>query len=130
MEISKIGVNQQQNIFTKNRTCKPKAVNFKSNGDENTASKESMQIEKPQRSLKAKKWGVGIASFSIPGVGQFVNGQVKKGFAMLGTAIGITILAGIARAKNISVAVGVIASLGLSIYSTMDAVRNVKPDKE
>jgi hypothetical protein len=45
--------------------------------------------------LKAKKspWGAGIASFMIPGTGQFFNGEHAKGFIHLGvTAVGLGVM--------------------------------------
>ena len=69
-----------------------------------------------------KKWGVGIASYFCPGLGQAINGQWGKCFAFLGGALGAGIFAGIT--KNVPLAC--LAAIGLMIGSIVDAVKNAK----
>ena len=68
----------------------------------------------------AKKWGVGIASCVIPGLGQLINGDVAKGagFFCGATALGALTYVGCPYL--------VIPSLGLGIWSIVDAVKNAK----
>lgn len=69
-----------------------------------------------------KKWGVGIASACIPGLGQAINGEWGKGLAFFGGSIGAKILGGIFR----SPAMTMIGGLGVRIWSVVDAVKNAK----
>ena len=65
-----------------------------------------------------RKWGVGIASGLIVGLGQMINGDWTKGLAMLGGAILSQLLL-----KN---TFGNLAAFGIGIYSIVDAVKNAK----
>lgn len=67
-----------------------------------------------------KKWGVGIASAFITGLGQFINGDVGKGFAFLVAGI----VSGFVLTKNMTL--GYVASLAVRILSIVDAVKNAK----
>ena len=83
----------------------------------------------PKRSLTAKKWGVGIVSFFLPGTGQMINGEGGKGAAILISSI---ILGAIyANVSNAAAKVVLVWSgLGLILYSTINGVSNTKRDKE
>ena len=87
-----------------------------------------------------KKWGVGLASAFIPGVGQAINGEWGKGIGFFLGGIGLPLLVGIAGGFT-SVAgggakkslaglyiAGLAANLGLRIWSIVDAVKNAKSE--
>lgn len=65
-----------------------------------------------------KKWGVGIGSCIIPGVGQAVNGQWGKAAAFFGGSLATSFLA------KSNLMLGGLATLGVCIWSTIDAVKN------
>lgn len=69
-----------------------------------------------------KKWGVGIASAIIPGLGQLINGEWLKGggffIATLAAELLGTMLAG--RGGDI------LGGLAVRAWSTIDAVKNAK----
>ena len=77
-----------------------------------------------------KKWGVGIASFFISGLGQLINGDVGKGLAFLGGSIASYALANVAmmRGKLGLASVAGIAALGTGIASIVDAVKSAKSE--
>lgn len=57
--------------------------------------------EEKKRSLTAKKWGVGLASASHPGLGQLINGQFGRACGFFFTFGGFVALAGVGFAKGI-----------------------------
>lgn len=73
---------------------------------------QEAQMPKKEAST-GKKWGVGLASFFVPGLGQAVNGEWGKaaGF-FLGTAVTFSLLGPIALIP--------------AIWSIVDAVKNAK----
>ena len=89
-----------------------------------------------------KKWGVGTASFFVPGLGQAVNGQWGKGAGFLVASIFLpmipTLMAGgvaMLRGKKLgtfsaSVAgIGMLASLVVPrVWSIVDAVKNASTE--
>lgn len=100
---------------------------------ENTNPATSFKSEEKQRSLTAKKWGVGIASFLQSGLGQLINGQVSKGFSFLGLSIANALLCGLIVSKtknNKLLVINAVAALVIKFFSVVDAVKNVKPDKQ
>lgn len=66
------------------------STNLKSNRVLAFQGKENETGEK--RSLAGKKWGVGIASFLCPGLGQLANGQVGRAFSTFFTWAGFAII--------------------------------------
>lgn len=81
--------------------------------------------ESPQKSAStAKKWGVGIGSYLLPGVGQLVNGEYLKGTCLLVGSIG---LAGylMSKGKVDNFFLGII-----KVGSAIDAVANAKPSED
>ncbi len=79
-----------------------------------------------------KKWGVGIASAFMSGLGQFINGDVGKGFGFLvaGAASYAAMIAGTmkgSKGKGLSLG-GALATLGINIWSIVDAVKNAKSE--
>lgn len=87
---------------------------------------EISQIEKPKKSNTGKKWGVGIASVLITGLGQVINGEVGKGIGLFAGAIASTIIILKVRKVNPTAsAVLNVAALGIPIYSVVDAVKGV-----
>ena len=105
--------------------------NFKGAPDVKEIDKGSY-IEKhvTTEASSGKKWGVGIASFFIPGLGQFINGDVGKGLAFLGGGITSYVLANVAmmRGKLGLASVAGIAALGTGIASIVDAVKSAKSE--
>ena len=82
---------------------------------------EDSTKEAPKKASGAKKFGVGLASAFLPGLGQAVNGQWGKGLAFFfgtGVAGAAAMLAG---------PVGLAAYAGVGIWSIVDAVKNAKP---
>ncbi|MCM1004483.1 MAG: hypothetical protein NC408_09100 [Candidatus Gastranaerophilales bacterium] len=65
-----------------------------------------------------KKWGVGLGSFFLTGLGQAINGQWGKAAAFFGGAVA----AGFVSKSN--PVLGGLAALGITIWSTVDAVKN------
>ena len=78
-----------------------------------------------------KKWGVGLASGFITGLGQAINGEWGKGFAFFLSAAAIGGLSQVIAIQNknrtISI-IGSIASFGIGIWSIIDAVKNAKSE--
>ena len=77
-----------------------------------------------------KKWGVGIASTFLPGLGQAINGQWGKG---IGYFLGVNALAFAAqfagfKGKLVGALVAGVGALGLGITSIVDAVKNAKSE--
>ena len=92
-----------------------------------TVSFSGTNNPEPQERKEAgsgKKWGVGIASAVIPGLGQAINGEWGKaaGF-FLGTYVG----AG-AVGFMIHPFLGAAVAIGANIWSIVDAVKNAKAD--
>ena len=87
---------------------------------------------------KGKKWGVGLASAFVPGLGQAINGQWGKGIGFFlgtgalyaaGMASGIIGMGGKNPAKGIGAMFALSAGcLGLGIASIVDAVKNAKSE--
>lgn len=75
-----------------------------------------------------KKWGVGIASAFISGLGQAINGDWGKGAMYFLTNLGASFVAGaLAHSGKIGAAVVVgLGALGINIASIVDAVKNAK----
>ena len=81
--------------------------------DEVTAKKEASS---------GKKWGVGIASAFISGLGQAINGDWGKGIGFFAGNLGLSI-----AAYSVS-PLFAIPALALNIWSIVDAVKNAKAD--
>ena len=98
-----------------------------------------------------KKWGVGIASYFVPGLGQAINGQWGKAAGFFGGNVLSCLLAtiplmNIAKADMYGIikngkpmpgtsksgvplmAIGVLGAIGTSIWSIVDAVKNAKTE--
>lgn len=98
-------------------------VSFSGKGE----PKVDTDVEIKRKNIKkeastGKKWGVGIASAFVPGLGQGINGQWGKaaGFFFGSMAAGI-------MASSIPF-IGFPLGLGLGIWSIVDAVKNAKSD--
>jgi len=130
MSVTKIGFNTQQNVIPNIGSSSKRQIPFRANEDKVEISKTTTTPEetKKPRSLTAKKWGVGIASVFAPGTGQLVNSETGKGIALLGGFIAAWLLN--LRSSSAGKLITSIAILGLAIYSCIDAVKHVKPDKE
>ena len=115
------------------QTVDQKKVNFKSN-QPNYGPKEVRDF--PDRTeyvyetdgSTGKKWGVGIASAFVPGLGQAINGQWGKGFAFLAGAVLPQIIGGVAgiSGKAGTAILGGLVSVGVGIWSIVDAVKGAK----
>lgn len=78
-----------------------------------------------KKASAAKKFGVGVASFLIPGLGQFINGDTSKGVGHLLGNMALRIGAGALIAfPPAAIACGIGACV-LNIASVVDAVKNV-----
>lgn len=97
---------------------------------ENTKHATAFKSEEKERSLTAKKWGVGLAAFAQTGLGQLINGNVSKAFGLFGLSLANIIIGGLiaTKARNFLVVTG-IAGLAIKIYGIVDAVKHVKPDQ-
>lgn len=70
------------------------------------------------KASSGKKWGVGIGSFFLPGVGQAINGQWGKAAGFFGGSIVAAILA------RSNMMLGGLAQIGVGVWSIIDAVKN------
>lgn len=85
-----------------------------------------------------KKWGVGLASAFVPGLGQAINGQWGKGIGFLlgtGALYVAGVLSGAIGASSDKAAKGLgamvallLGSAGLAVTSIVDAVKNAKSE--
>lgn len=83
----------------------------------------------PPKASAAKKWGVGIASFCVPGLGQLINGETAKGFAFFGPTLGIILIPGLIADKTKGTGLlPLFAFWGIKLWSIVDAVKNAKSD--
>lgn len=67
-------------------------------------------------------WGSGIASFFIPGLGQFINGDVGGGAFFLGSNIIFNSMFLFSESESVSL-FGFIGSLTIQIFSTVNAAQ-------
>lgn len=76
-----------------------------------------------------KKWGVGIASFLCSGLGQAINGQWGKAAGFFFGSLGLGAISGVSMRTNptLSIISG-LGTLGIGIWSIVDAVRNAKTE--
>lgn len=127
MKVNKIDLNNSPNIVANSKSNSSKSIPFG-----NAKTNDTVEIsEKPKEASTAKKWGVGIASGCITGLGQIINGEVGKGFAMLGTAFGLGLLGNLGGKKSTAIrGLSYIAAFGVGVYSIVDAVKNAKPSKK
>ena len=98
----------------------PVLVETRKNGD---VEERRYEVE----ATTGKKWGVGLGSFFITGLGQAINGEWGKAaiFLLSSAAVGIT--AAFAKSSNFSMALLTgLASLGIKAGSIVDAVQNAK----
>ena len=77
-----------------------------------------------------KKWGVGLASFFMGGLGQFINGDVGKGFAFLLGGIATTAagILGVMKGSKGLYWGGLLSGLAVGIGSIVDAVKSAKSE--
>ena len=119
-------------------------VNFKSKSQESVSTSGYELRKFETEATSDKKWGVGIASWVLPGLGQAINDEWGKGFAFFGLSailppiIGALSGFGVMTSgwnKNnakVSAALGLtgimLTALGGRIWSCVDAVRNAKSE--
>jgi len=93
---------------------------------ERTPSADSVELSKNNTEKKeassGKKWGVGIASAVVPGLGQAINGQWGKAAGFLVGAMASNALA------FVSPLIACPVILGVGIGAIVDAVKNAKPE--
>lgn len=105
--------------------------NFKGASDVKEIDKGSyIERHVTTEASNGKKWGVGIASFFIPGLGQLINGDFGKGLAFSGGGIASYVLANVAmmKGKLVLASVGGVAALATGIASIVDAVKSAKSE--
>ena len=68
----------------------------------------------------AKKIGIGMASVMLPGLGQFINGDTKKGIGFLAANFALIPLSGVLGP------VAGVSAIAIQVASAIDAIRNVK----
>ena len=85
----------------------------------NTAQVTPQEVKPQNQATTGKKWGVGIASGIIPGLGQAINGQWGKAAAFFfgNLALNLTIKNPMAK---------MLPGLVLTIGAIVDAVKNAK----
>ncbi len=117
MNVGVIGINSNRGLAKLNNIPKNQ-VNFGKNISDGQSS-------------TAKKWGVGLASFCVTGLGQLINGEVKKAATMFfgSIALALSSMAILKFNKNLGSIIA-FGSLALPIYSIVDAVKNVKPSSQ
>ncbi len=75
----------------------------------------------------ADAWIPGLASFLIPGIGQFLNGEVEKGIVHLIVGVAVPVAGGVVVValpsvyQSAGIAMVGIATLGYRLYSGYDA---------
>ena len=108
----------KQNSFKQSGIPKPDAIKEHPNYYELTYETEAST---------GKKWGVGLASGFLPGLGQAINGQWGKGLGFFAGNIALQAMAilPMIRGKIPSPIAG-IAAFGLGVWSIVDAVKNAK----
>ena len=125
MEISKIGTYTQPAVAnSKNRNIETKPVAF-------GLSEDKVELpEKPKKASNAKKWGVGIASGMISGLGQLINGEVGKGAGYFGASVGTFIIARVGMVQKIPAlaVLGGLGNLAVGVSSIVDAVKHAKSE--
>lgn len=121
--LNQIGVTRYQNksLFFGSEEKQEKSV------EKAEVSKDTVEIAKeeaPKKSNTGKKWGVGIASAVIPGLGQLINGEIGKGIAMVAGNVACWFM--IRKApKGVASSVGWVGGIALNVYSIVDAVKGV-----
>ena len=105
-------------------------VNFRANENQQTTknSQDYQVLTYQTEGSTGKKWGVGIASLFIPGLGQAINGQWGKGIGFFLGEVVTEILASFALAKPSIGITGAVLGLGNRIWSIVDAVKNAKSE--
>lgn len=70
-------------------------------------------------------WGSGIASFFIPGLGQFINGDVGGGFLFLGSNI-VCNLVRLNAEDQSTATIALVGGLAINIFSIVNAAQMAK----
>ena len=80
-----------------------------------------------------KKWGVGIASCFVSGLGQAINGDWGKAAGFFFGNIACSLLAGISASMGnkgaVGTGLGIVGALGLNVWSIVDAVKSAKTEE-
>lgn len=95
----------------------PVLVETRKNGD---VEERRYEVE----ASTGKKWGVGIASFFVEGLGQAINGEWGKAAAFFLGSVATSVVAILSRGNlGVALAAG-LAGLGIKVASIVDAVKN------
>lgn len=80
-----------------------------------------------------KKWGVGVASFFVSGLGQAINGDWGKAAGFFFGEIACKLLVGISASMGkkgaVGAGLGILGALGLDVWSIVDAVKSAKNEE-
>ncbi len=74
---------------------------------------------------KKSAWGSGIASLIIPGLGQFINGDIGGGFVFLGSNLACNLIRLNAEDQN-TASIAAIAGIAVNILSVVNAAQIAK----
>lgn len=101
----------------------PVCTSFKGNHERKLVSVQEypdyVENKYESEASKGKKWGVGLASFCLMGLGQLINGDILKGVGFIAGDVAMAI----ASKKNMKMALPLLAC---KIWSVVDAVKNAK----
>lgn len=78
-------------------------------------------VTKTEEAKSGKHVFPAMASFFIPGSGQMINGETKKGLKQLAANVGLIMLS---RTKGILALPAFIGAFALNVYSAVDAYRS------
>lgn len=98
------------------------SINFKG---EDTIELDK-KVETTKKSNTGKKWGVGIASFILPGLGQAANGQWGKAAGFLFGPFVLSGLSVFALAPSVAISLTILLHAGARAWSIIDAVKSVE----
>ena len=102
------------------RTPASDTVTFKGN-EKNIEKNQEPKEESKKEASTAKKFGVGLASFLLPGLGQAINGEWGKGLGFLGGCLLYPIVM-----TPICFPLALAGTIGIGLFATVDAVKNAK----
>ena len=123
MKIAAVNSNYNISKVSQNANIQSAKNNIAFKGDEKADSfdKTASTQNVKKAASTGKKWGVGIASFFLTGLGQAINGQWGKAAGFFFGAVAIGALVG-----PVAPALAIMIGAGMSILSIVDAVKNAK----
>ena len=106
--------------------------NFKANTTRLVSIERHPDYEARTYELEAstgKKWGVGLASFFVTGLGQAINGSWGKAAGFFFSSILLALISAFTVGRNkLIAAISGTGAIGISIWSIIDAVKNAKSE--